>query len=273
LFEELVEELSSLIVVLLQDADLCLRKEVPVAALVDDVFEGDVGHVEDGLFQEEVHQVHEQVVVLLRGETLVSGLDGGPLYYFDFELKRLRPEILRQVALAHQLIQSPHEVHLGNSHVLSAHFMGALQLVQKREEKVGKHVLPIFIQNDVQVVLSLTIVLPLNIQRRHHQLHISVQPGRVQLTDLLDKLLSLDLHAMSQGKLGVVVPHEGFLGEFYQVVDKLLLSVGNVIGRFELLGEADVAFLVGLCEAVLDQVAAVAVQLVVLLDDVGVQGL
>jgi len=63
------------------------------------MFQGNIGHVENSLVEEEVHQEHEQIVILFWGEALIHGLYWGPLYYFDFEFKRLSPEILRQVIL------------------------------------------------------------------------------------------------------------------------------------------------------------------------------
>ena len=64
---------------------------------------------------------------------------------------------------------------LGDGQVLSAHFVIVGKLVLECKQQVSKLMLPVLIKHLIQVHLSLTEVLPLNIQRGQHQSHLSVQ--------------------------------------------------------------------------------------------------
>jgi len=174
-FEELVEKFGGFGVVLLEDADLGLSEEVSNALLIDNIFQRDVSHVINGLLKQEVDQRHVQIVVLLGAQALIHCLDLRPVDDLNFEFHSLSPEVLGEIVLGGQGSETPHVADLGDGQVLAAHFVIVGKLVLECKQQVSKLMLPILIKHLIQVHLSLTEVLPLNIQRSQHQSHLSVQ--------------------------------------------------------------------------------------------------
>lgn len=127
--QELVQQLGGVVKPVLKHSNLSLSVEATDTVLVDDRFKGNVSHVEDLLVQEEVYEVHEEVVVLLRVQTLVLGLHISVVDNLNLQVDGLGAEVLRQVVLRSEVAKSSHALHFSNGFMLASHFRPPSQFV------------------------------------------------------------------------------------------------------------------------------------------------
>lgn len=117
-WEHFIKSSSGFRIVALANPDSGFGVEVLSRMEVLDIFKSNISSFEQIVFQQQIHQLEEDLVAVIWLHLLVSRRDRFPVDDFNLVLNSLCSEVLWSVILWLELIQFSHSFHFGNSKVL-----------------------------------------------------------------------------------------------------------------------------------------------------------